>query len=93
MDCKVVFSCMITMFLLFFILSSPIAVGRPEPASSVQHAKNTPIITQVHLGEGEADQKVELEDSCEGIAEEEECLMRRTLAAHIDYIYTQKTKP
>ncbi|KAJ6335304.1 hypothetical protein OIU76_007425 [Salix suchowensis] len=30
--------------------------------------------------------------SCEGPGEEE-CLMRRTLAAHVDYIYTQKHKP
>lgn len=29
------------------------------------------------------------EVSCEGL-EEQECLMRRTLAAHVDYIYTQK---
>ncbi|KAF8020658.1 hypothetical protein BT93_G1173 [Corymbia citriodora subsp. variegata] len=30
-----------------------------------------------------------LDESCKGIGEEE-CLVRRTLAAHIDYIYTQK---
>ncbi|MBA0551773.1 hypothetical protein Golob_022639 [Gossypium lobatum] len=35
---------------------------------------------------------VEVEDSCEGVAEEE-CLMRRTLAAHTDYIYTQNHNP
>ncbi|KAE8704847.1 Phytosulfokines 3 [Hibiscus syriacus] len=33
-----------------------------------------------------------VEDSCDGVGEEE-CLMRRTLAAHVDYIYTQKHKP
>lgn len=33
-----------------------------------------------------------VEESCGGIAEEE-CLMRRTLAAHLDYIYTQNHKP
>ncbi|KAJ1381767.1 Phytosulfokine [Sesbania bispinosa] len=33
-----------------------------------------------------------VDKSCEGIREEE-CLMRRTLAAHIDYIYTQKHNP
>uniref|UniRef100_A0A7N0TNU8 Phytosulfokine n=1 Tax=Kalanchoe fedtschenkoi TaxID=63787 RepID=A0A7N0TNU8_KALFE len=27
---------------------------------------------------------------CGGSAEEEECLARRTLVAHLDYIYTQK---
>lgn len=32
------------------------------------------------------------EESCEGVGEEE-CLKRRTLAAHLDYIYTQKHKP
>ncbi|KAK4722646.1 hypothetical protein R3W88_012879 [Solanum pinnatisectum] len=33
--------------------------------------------------------KVEIKEAkCEG-AEEEECLKRRTLAAHLDYIYTQ----
>ncbi|MBA0608385.1 hypothetical protein Godav_020614 [Gossypium davidsonii] len=40
----------------------------------------------------EAQGVVEVEDSCEGVAEEE-CLMRRTLAAHTDYIYTQNHNP
>ncbi|XP_058778097.1 phytosulfokines 3-like [Vicia villosa] len=36
---------------------------------------------------------VEADDTiCEGI-EEDECLMRRTLIAHTDYIYTQKHNP
>ncbi|KAE8698569.1 thymocyte nuclear protein 1-like [Hibiscus syriacus] len=82
---KVSFFCMI-MFLFFFILSS-FVVARPLPASSVQHANQQ----LDDIGE-ENDQKVELEDSCVGIVEEE-CLMRRTLAAQTDYIYTQKTKP
>ncbi|KAK8656393.1 hypothetical protein V6N13_098346 [Hibiscus sabdariffa] len=82
------------MFLLFFILHSP-AAARPEPASTLEYS-DTPFKTQHPDDFGEAnDAKVqELEDSCEGIVEEdEECLMRRTLAAHLDYIYTQKTKP
>ena len=33
------------------------------------------------------------DESCEGMEGTEECLMRRTLAAHTDYIYTQKHKP
>ncbi|KAH7665022.1 Phytosulfokine protein [Dioscorea alata] len=33
-----------------------------------------------------------VEESCEGVGDEE-CLMRRTLSAHIDYIYTQGKKP
>ncbi|XP_022762380.1 phytosulfokines-like [Durio zibethinus] len=86
MSSKVSAFCMI-MFLLFFTLSCASA-ARPEPASEVQYA-DTPIKTQ-HLDT--ETEKVQVEDSCDGI-EEEECLMRRTLAAHIDYIYTQKTKP
>ncbi|KAF5747283.1 Phytosulfokines 3 precursor family protein [Tripterygium wilfordii] len=69
----------------FFILSlllccstlSAIA-ARPEPA----FADGSLAKTQSGVVEGHA------EDSCEGIGEDE-CLMRRTLAAHIDYIYTQ----
>ncbi|KAL2322866.1 hypothetical protein Fmac_027245 [Flemingia macrophylla] len=34
----------------------------------------------------------QVDESCEGVGEEE-CLMRRTLAAHVDYIYTQKHNP
>lgn len=37
-------------------------------------------------------EKVMVEESCEGVGEDE-CLQRRTLAAHTDYIYTQKHKP
>ncbi|KAL3618895.1 hypothetical protein CASFOL_037123 [Castilleja foliolosa] len=33
-----------------------------------------------------------INESCQGVGEDE-CLMRRTLTAHIDYIYTQKQKP
>lgn len=37
---------------------------------------------------------VDDQSSCEGIAEKEvECLMRRSLEAHLDYIYTQKNNP
>jgi len=43
--------------------------------------------------ETEVEQSIEaVEDSCQGVGEEE-CLMRRTLAAHVDYIYTQNHKP
>ncbi|OAY23062.1 hypothetical protein MANES_18G048700v8 [Manihot esculenta] len=37
-------------------------------------------------------QKAETEESCEGVGEAE-CLTRRTLAAHVDYIYTQNENP
>ncbi|KAG4200444.1 hypothetical protein ERO13_A05G211500v2 [Gossypium hirsutum] len=37
-------------------------------------------------------QRVDVDDNCEGVGKEES-LMRRTLAAHLDYIYTQNHKP
>ncbi|GMI91076.1 phytosulfokine 4 precursor [Hibiscus trionum] len=36
--------------------------------------------------------KVDIDENCEGVGKEE-CLMRRTLAAHVDYIYTRNHKP
>ena len=34
----------------------------------------------------------DIENNCNGL-NEEECLMRRTLVAHTDYIYTQQQNP
>jgi len=31
------------------------------------------------------------DESCEGVKGEQECLTRSTLAAHLDYIYTNST--
>ncbi|MED6218885.1 hypothetical protein PIB30_030659 [Stylosanthes scabra] len=45
------------------------------------------VVTQHHQGQSDVE---EAEDKCEGVGVgAEECLMRRTLAAHLDYIYTQ----
>ncbi|KAK7390988.1 hypothetical protein VNO78_19254 [Psophocarpus tetragonolobus] len=66
--------------LLFLFLTFTYA-ARPIPASSS--------ITQHGVL---ADEKLDVEETCDGIGEEE-CLMRRTLVAHTDYIYTQKHKP
>ncbi|KAM7516969.1 hypothetical protein LguiA_006552 [Lonicera macranthoides] len=56
---------------------------RPEPLSLMKTQKM----------ETDQSEKIEVdEERCEG-AGKEECLMRRTLAAHVDYIYTQKQKP
>ncbi|XVE93530.1 hypothetical protein REPUB_Repub01dG0202600 [Reevesia pubescens] len=92
MSSKVSGFCMIVFLLFFFTLSNCAIAARPEPASSLQYA-NTPSLKTQHL-DGEAEKvNDQVEDSCEGIDQEEECLMRRTLAAHVDYIYTQQTKP
>ncbi|CAK7339723.1 unnamed protein product [Dovyalis caffra] len=76
-----------TLFLLALFLCSTLTyAARPKPGfPSGSLAKNQPKVV-------EADHAEVMEESCEGIGEEE-CLMRRTLAAHTDYIYTQKHKP
>lgn len=80
------FTTLFTIAALLLLLSSELTSAvRPEPAFS-----NNALKTSQHQ-EVEADNN-NVEDgevSCEGL-EEQECLMRRTLAAHVDYIYTQK---
>ncbi|EXB63115.1 Phytosulfokines 3 [Morus notabilis] len=73
----------ITFFMLTILLSSALVfAGRPYPAF------NPRITGQQQNIEAK---KVE-DDQCEGVGKEE-CLMRRTLVAHLDYIYTQEQKP
>ncbi|XP_021998435.1 phytosulfokines 3 [Helianthus annuus] len=69
-----------TLFLMLslLLLSPLLSLARPEPATTT--TTRTP------------SKGVEVEEVCEGIGEEE-CLMRRTLVAHLDYIYTQKKNP
>ncbi|ONI02714.1 hypothetical protein PRUPE_6G217500 [Prunus persica] len=73
-------------FLALLLCSTLVCAARPEPAFSAA----TSAKTQFEGVETEFDEVVN--ESCEG-AGEEECLMRRTLAAHVDYIYTQKHNP
>ncbi|KAM5576856.1 phytosulfokines-like [Rosa sericea] len=76
------------LFFIALLLCSTIAsAARPEPAFSAVATNSE----KTQLGAVETEQ-ADTEQSCAGVGEEE-CLMRRTLAAHIDYIYTQKTKP
>ncbi|KAJ0078064.1 hypothetical protein Patl1_37330 [Pistacia atlantica] len=83
MSSKVNTLCLIIVALLFFFTLT--SAARPHPAFP-----DSSLTKNLH---GEVEVEAEkVEESCEGVGEEE-CLMRRTLAAHIDYIYTQKTKP
>ncbi|KAB1207384.1 Phytosulfokines 3 [Morella rubra] len=83
MSPKVSTLCMVA---LLFFYTLTYATARPESTFSVINAATT-----AHR-DAEQLNKVKVEESCEG-AGEDECLERRTLAAHLDYIYTQKTKP
>ncbi|XP_020209302.1 phytosulfokines-like [Cajanus cajan] len=55
---------------------------RPQPAFQQESS-----LARAHQQGVEA-----VDESCEGVGEDE-CLVRRTLAAHVDYIYTQKHNP
>ncbi|KAI9106446.1 hypothetical protein K1719_021974 [Acacia pycnantha] len=75
-----------TIFTIFLLLSlGLIQASRP----------NVGLTRHSSLHEGDMEIKAELEDeNCDETVEgKEECLMRRTLVAHVDYIYTQKHKP
>ncbi|XP_059643219.1 phytosulfokines 3-like [Cornus florida] len=75
-----------TLFVVVLLLSFTLSYSaRPEP---VFHSDT--LVNAQH--EIEAQQVEVVDESCDGVGEEE-CLTRRTLAAHTDYIYTQKQKP
>ncbi|KAJ8640768.1 hypothetical protein MRB53_017462 [Persea americana] len=72
-----------TLLPTLFLLFSLTIASRPGTALG---GRNPPQQTQ-QLGMYEVN--MDVGEGCEGVGEEE-CLMRRTLAAHTDYIYTQK---
>ncbi|CAK8573818.1 unnamed protein product [Lathyrus sativus] len=72
--------CFIVFFFLFLTFTYATKLGH---VSSPIISTNTPY---------EVLEDVDIEENCEGI-NEDDCLMRRTLVAHTDYIYTQKQKP
>ncbi|XP_058739183.1 phytosulfokines 3-like [Vicia villosa] len=74
--------CLIVFFFLFLTFTYATRLG---PVSSPIISTNT----QYKVLE---DEKVDIQENCEGI-NEDDCLMRRTLVAHTDYIYTQKQNP
>ncbi|XP_020579181.1 phytosulfokines-like [Phalaenopsis equestris] len=63
----------------FFIIALVFSISLTHAARTLPVKKPGPV-------QGFDEEKMEL--SCDGVGEDE-CLMRRTLAAHIDYIYTQ----
>ncbi|CAL4938365.1 unnamed protein product [Urochloa decumbens] len=83
--------------LLFLVCATRGQGARPEPGSkdhTPQLAVSATIVGEENSGPSpgmEMHQQAEPEamTECEGEEEGEECLMRRTLVAHTDYIYTQ----
>ncbi|KAJ8765766.1 hypothetical protein K2173_014888 [Erythroxylum novogranatense] len=76
-----------TFFLIVLLCSFPSQAARHEPAfyhdSKAKNHNQKVVTEQAEAG---------MEESCEGVGEEE-CLTRRTLVAHLDYVYTNKHKP
>ncbi|GMH14858.1 hypothetical protein Nepgr_016699 [Nepenthes gracilis] len=62
--------------------------ARPEPSLR----RTSPAESQHRDIDGVAGEFVDDNETCAGV-NEEECLMRRTLVAHTDYIYTQNQNP
>ncbi|KAF8089684.1 hypothetical protein N665_0499s0012 [Sinapis alba] len=61
--------------------------------STLTNASARPTPTSVYQGEVSVEKLEQGEENCEGVGEEECFLIRRTLAAHTDYIYTQNHNP
>uniref|UniRef100_A0A7N0UPV4 Phytosulfokine n=1 Tax=Kalanchoe fedtschenkoi TaxID=63787 RepID=A0A7N0UPV4_KALFE len=81
-----------TLFILAFLLLSLVAHG--ASARPLQGAiPNTSLVQETGFDKGLPGEEavVVAEDGCDGVSEDE-CLMRRSLTAHLDYIYTQKNK-
>ncbi|CAN6202925.1 unnamed protein product [Urochloa humidicola] len=57
------------------------SAGRAHPAAAAA------VVSHGQAAEGST---AAGERGCEGANDEDECMMRRTLAAHTDYIYTQE---
>ncbi|KAK7351240.1 hypothetical protein VNO77_10538 [Canavalia gladiata] len=72
-----------TIFTLFLLLCfGLIYASRPN----IQ--LDTTISTQGGVNNARLD-----DENCEGVNGRDECLMKKTLEAHVDYIYTQKPPP
>ncbi|GAA0143108.1 hypothetical protein LIER_35683 [Lithospermum erythrorhizon] len=75
-------------FLVLLLALSALTCGSRHVSSLLE--------AQEHKGEniGVRNEVVGERRLCEGVVDDDECLMmRRTLVAHLDYIYTQKEKP
>ncbi|XP_058219623.1 phytosulfokines-like [Rhododendron vialii] len=67
------------LFMVALLLSTALTYARPAP--DLVKTQNQDAATESN--------EIDHEENCEGV-ERDECLMRRTLAAHLDYIYTQR---
>ncbi|OEL28592.1 hypothetical protein BAE44_0010390 [Dichanthelium oligosanthes] len=72
---------------VLLLASSSASVASAGRAISHDHQVRTALISSSLQAEGST---AAAERGCEGANDEDECMMRRTLAVHTDYIYTQQ---
>uniref|UniRef100_A0A0C9S4Q4 Phytosulfokine n=1 Tax=Wollemia nobilis TaxID=56998 RepID=A0A0C9S4Q4_9CONI len=84
--------CAILLLLSTALASRPLQTGSAQTSSNPEERLHKSVQQKLQDGvkaeELEQSKEVELDLECKNL-EEEECLNRRTLAAHTDYIYTQ----
>ncbi|PWA76367.1 phytosulfokine 3 [Artemisia annua] len=81
----------ITLFLIVALLLSSTLSYDARPIKTIpKAATSAPTTTTTIVTKSE--NKDDVDETCEGVRKEE-CLTRRTLAAHLDYIYTQDKNP
>ncbi|KAI3726377.1 hypothetical protein L1987_66174 [Smallanthus sonchifolius] len=75
-----------TIILIVVLLLSTLSyAARPMVTLPKTATATTTVVTK-------SENKDDIEETCEGVGIEE-CLTRRTLVAHLDYIYTQEKNP
>ncbi|XP_024465110.1 phytosulfokines 1-like isoform X2 [Populus trichocarpa] len=77
------------LMMVLFLLSSG---AKSRSISASTRAESTPPETSSHIPAGSSPGESSINDegySCSGSESEEECLIRRSMADHTDYIYTQ----
>ncbi|WZY79795.1 hypothetical protein YC2023_026179 [Brassica napus] len=76
------------------VYSGEISVEVSQPHHHSSYSIYSELINMWRYKQFKFVQKLEQgEENCEGVGEEECFLIRRTLAAHTDYIYTQNHNP
>ncbi|XP_061973814.1 phytosulfokines 1-like [Populus nigra] len=76
------------MMVLFLLFSG----AKSRSISASTRPESTPPETSSHIPAGSSPGESSINDegySCSGLESEEECLIRRSMADHTDYIYTQ----
>ncbi|KAJ1287599.1 hypothetical protein BS78_02G022200 [Paspalum vaginatum] len=76
-----------TVMVLAAALAVLLLAAAAAPAASARRVESAAVSRREKL---QGSEEAAGSRGCEGANDEDECMMRRTLAAHTDYIYTQQ---